>query len=327
MISVVIATRDRARLLDSTLNALSHQEWPGCPFEILVVDNASRDETPAVVAAAARRGPAPIVYLREEKPGKSHALNTAVAHARGDLLAFTDDDMLPCSAAWLAVYARTLAETGADYATGRILPLWEALPPRWLSPALYGAVGISDGGTRRLHLGRNLNEHIMPLGGNMALRRHVLDRIGGWNPDLGKLQGTLRTGEDHDFGMRMVNAGFSGVYEPEASMYHRVPADRLRLRYFRRWFYENGSIVAGLEQEHLTATRFLLHVPRYLVRQFVTDLLATVWSILTGQTRRATAGAMRLVWFAGYLRGRRQARVVNARMDVQQGTPQRSSQW
>src|SRR5687768_8316212 len=114
MISVIIATRDRAPLLDSTLDALSKQEWPGCPFEIVVADNASADETPGIVAAAAKRCDAPIVYLREARPGKSHALNTAVARARGDLLVFTDDDMLPCSADWLAAYVRTLADPGAD---------------------------------------------------------------------------------------------------------------------------------------------------------------------------------------------------------------------
>ena len=88
MISVVIATRDRAALLERTLDALCGQLSPGCPFEILVVDNGSVDATSAVVAAAAHRSHVPVVYLREEKPGKSHALNTAVAHARGDLLAF-----------------------------------------------------------------------------------------------------------------------------------------------------------------------------------------------------------------------------------------------
>src|SRR5919106_4321342 len=211
MISVVIATRDRARLLASTLEALSRQESPGCPFEILIVDNGSIDDTPGVVAAAAARGPAPVMYLSETGPGKSRALNNAVAHARGDLLVLTDDDVLP-SPGWLAAYVRAFSETGADFAAGRILPQWEAPPPRWMSPALHGVLAIPDGGTRRLTLGKGVNDQIMPIGANMAIRRHVLDRIGGWNPDLGKLQGTLRTGEDHEFALKMFDAGFTGVY-------------------------------------------------------------------------------------------------------------------
>jgi glycosyltransferase involved in cell wall biosynthesis len=323
MISVIIPTRDRAPLLASILDTVSRQEWPGCPFEVLVVDNASVDETPAVVAAVAERTAAPIVYLREAKPGKSNALNTAVAHARGELLVFTDDDMVP-SPAWLAAYTRAFAETGADYATGRILPLWESPPPRWLSPALHGVLGIIDGGTHRLRLAKGVNEQIMPLGGNMALRRHVLERVARWNPDLGKLQGTLRSGEDHEFALKLAGAGFTGVYEPAACMQHRISPDRLRLAYFQRWFYDNGAIVAGLEQEYPSTTRYLLNVPQYLWRQLINDILVTAWAILTWDMRRATAGGMQLAWFAGFLTGRWKRRRTDGSVNAQPAVIPRS---
>ena len=302
MISVIIATRNRAQLLVSTLDAITAQESPGAgPFEIVVVDNASVDDTPGAVAAVASRTAVPIVYLREEREGKSHALNTALAHARGDLLVLTDDDVLP-SPGWLSAYAAALDETRADYAVGRILPLWEVPPPRWLSPALYGVLAVPDGGTRRLHLARAVNEQIMPLGANMALRRHVIDRIGGWDPTLGKLEGTLRTGEDHEFALRMVRAGFAGVYEPGACVHHRVPADRLRLAYFHRWFYDNGVVQAGLDQEYAPTDQYVLRVPRYLWREVMKDALLMVRGTLAADSARAVAGEMRLAWFAGYLR-------------------------
>lgn len=301
-ISVVIATRDRARLLEGTLNALCEQQSPGCPFEILIVDNGSVDSTASVVAEAARRSSVPVTYLTEEKPGKSHALNTAVTHARGDLLAFTDDDVLP-SPGWLAAFARAFSETGADYAAGRILPLWEAPPPRWLTPSLHGVLAIPDGGTRRLTLNGH-RDQVMPIGANMAIRRPALDSVGGWNPDLGKLKDTLRTGEDHEFALRLGAAGFKGVYEPEASVLHRVPAERLRLAYFAQWCFGNGQIVAGLEQDYPSTAHYLLSVPRYLWRQVAKDLVSTVGGALTVDPRRSTSGAMRLAWFAGYLEGR-----------------------
>jgi glycosyltransferase involved in cell wall biosynthesis len=300
MISVIIATRDRAALLESTLEALARQESFGPSFEIVVVDNASVDHTPEVVAAAAKRSPAPVVYLRESRPGKSHALNTAVRHARGDLFVLTDDDVLP-PATWLLAYARTFAETRADFAAGRILPLWEAAPPRWLSPALYGVLAIPDGGASRLVLSPGVNEHIMPLGANMAVRRHVVERVGGWNPDLGKLQGTLRTGEDHEFAIQMLEAGFSGVYEPSAWVQHRVPSDRLRLSYFQRWFYDNGGVAADLEARHPTTRYYLLGTPRYLYRAFARDLWSMIDAAARLDVRRATAAEMRAAWFAGYV--------------------------
>ncbi len=311
MTSVIIATRDRAPLLASTLEALSRQDWPADAFEVLVVDNGSVDDTQHVVAAAARTAPMPIRYLSEPRPGKSNALNTAVTYARGDQIVFTDDDVLP-SHGWLAAYARAFAQTGADFAAGRILPLWEAPAPRWLTPELYGVLAIADGGTERRVLSNGAADVVMPIGANMAVRRHVLDRVGGWNPELGKLQGTLRTGEDHEFALKMSAAGFVGVYEPEAIVQHRVAADRLRRAYFRQWFGDNGAIVAALEREYPTTQNYLLGVPRYLWRQLADELIATGRALVTGNVDRATLGRMRLAWFAGYLRGRwdRRARVT-----------------
>jgi glycosyltransferase involved in cell wall biosynthesis len=300
MITVIIATRNRASLLAKTLDAIGRQDWPGCPFEILVVDNASTDETRDVVATV--HASVPIVYLREDKPGKSHALNTAVRHARGQILVLTDDDVLP-SPGWLAAYVRAFGETGADYAAGRILPLWEAAQPGWLSPALYGVLAIPDGGVRRLTLSGHASDRIMPIGANMAVRRHVLERVGGWNPDLGKLHGTLRTGEDHEFALRMAAAGFAGIYEPHAVVHHRVPPDRLRIGYFQRWFYDNGTIVASLERAYPSTASYLLGVPRYLWRELGGNFMLSLYAILCCDAKRATAAQMRLAWFAGYLRG------------------------
>jgi glucosyl-dolichyl phosphate glucuronosyltransferase len=302
MISVIIATRDRAALLEATLEAIGAQRSPGCPFEILVIDNASVDRTPAVVAAAARRFSAPVVYLTEQKSGKSHALNTAVAHARGDLLVFTDDDVLP-SPGWLAAYAQAFSDPRIDYAAGRILPLWEAPPPRWLVPPLHGVLAVQDGGTKRLALD-GISDQVMPIGANMAIRRHVVDRIGGWNPALGKLKNTLRTGEDHEFALRLVAAGFAGIYEPEASVLHRVSADRLRFPYFLRWGYGNGAITAGLEQDYPSTPHYVLGVPRYLWRRLANDLISGASGTLTFDAGRCASAAMRLAWFAGYVNGR-----------------------
>jgi glucosyl-dolichyl phosphate glucuronosyltransferase len=303
MISVIIATRDRAQLLETTLDAILRQQCPGHSFEIVVVDNASVDDTAAVVHSVAGRASVPVVYLEETKPGKSHALNAAITRARGELLVFTDDDVLP-SPGWLAAYVAAFGETGADFGAGRIAPLWEAPTPRWMSPALYGVLAIPDGGDRRLRLGKGINEQIMPIGANMAVRRHVLDRVGGWNPDLGKLEGTLRTGEDHEFALKMMRAGFTGVYEPSALVQHRVPAERLRLAYFHRWFHDNGVIVAGLEEEYPTTDRYVFNVPRYLWRQCAADGLTFAGAAVRFDTARAAGAGMRLAWFAGYLRGR-----------------------
>jgi glycosyltransferase involved in cell wall biosynthesis len=303
MISVLIATRNRAPLLAATLDALAAQQWPGCPYEVLVVDNGSTDATGTVVEAAAAGSAAPVLYRQEPRPGKSHALNTAVLHARGDLLVLTDDDVLP-GPGWLAAYARAFENPALDFAAGRILPLWEAPPPHWMSPALYGVLAISDGGTVRLPLGKRLNDHIMPIGANMAIRRQVIDRVGGWNPSLGKLLNTLRTGEDHEFSLKMAEAGLRGTYEPDAWVRHRVPADRLTRAYFRRWFFDNGTIVAGFEPRFPTTTHYVVGVPRYLWRQALASCASVIKGVANRDPKRIAAGEMRVLWFAGYVWGR-----------------------
>ena len=302
MISVIIATRNRAPLLASTLDALSRQQVSDFAFEIVVVDNASTDETALVVEAAARRG-GPVVYLFESRPGKSHALNAAVSRARGDVLVFTDDDVLP-SSNWLAAYARVFGETEADFAAGRIQPLWESPPPSWMSPALHGVLAVADGGAHRLPIRHGAKDDIMPLGANMAIRRYVLDRVGSWDPQFGKLQGTLRTGEDHDFFLRMIQAGFQGVFEPEANVQHRVPAERLRLGYFHRWFYDNGQVDAQMEERYPTTARYFLQVPRYLWREALADVGSLLLGLVTLDAKRTVASVTRLAWLAGYLRYR-----------------------
>jgi glycosyltransferase involved in cell wall biosynthesis len=303
MITVIIATRDRAALLNETLEAIGRQDPPGVPFEVVVVDNGSVDNTREMVANAAGRLPLAIRYVHEPRPGKSHALNTAVATAHGDILVFTDDDVLP-SPGWLAAFVRALHETGADFATGRILPRWEAAPPAWMSPQLYGALSVADGGPDRVALSKGTNSHIMPMGGNLALRRHVVERIGGWNPDLGSLQGTLRTGEDHEFALKMLDAGFAGVYEPEAAVSHRVPADRLRVGYFLRWLTTNGGIHAALEAQFPSTPHYLLSVPRYRWRLFANDVLDGAAGLFSFNYRRVIAAYLRMTWFVAYVRGR-----------------------
>jgi hypothetical protein len=142
----------------------------------------------------------------------------------------------------------------------------------------------------------------MPIGGNMAVRAAVIERIGGLRTDLGKLAGSLRTGEDHEFFLRLQHAGCSGVYEPAALVRHFVPAHRLDRQYFRRWLHQNGRDVARLERAYPLSVAFLLGVPRYLWRQAAANLVTTVTAAVGGDEPRRFAAVLRLLWFAGYLR-------------------------
>jgi len=299
-VSIVIATRNRSVLLGRTLEALARQRWPRDRMDVLVADNGSTDDT-ALVVEAARSSGLPVRYLFVRETGKSHAVNAALRRARGDLIAFTDDDVEPESG-WLAALARGVGETGSDFVAGRILPTWEVEPPAWMSPSLYGVLAIPDNGDMRLPVTAQGPSTVMPIGANMAVRASVVARVGGLRTDLGKLEGTLRTGEDHEFFKRLMLAGCRGSYEPSAVVRHLVPASRLNRAYFRRWMFQNGADVARLERGYPTPVTFLFGVPRYLWKQALVDSAAAVRAAFAGDGRRRFASVLRLIWFAGYLR-------------------------
>jgi glucosyl-dolichyl phosphate glucuronosyltransferase len=299
-VSIVIATRNRATLLARTLDALRVQRWPSDRLEIIVADNGSADATPAVVERAGR-GDTCIRYLFVPRPGKSYAVNAALAIARGDLIAFTDDDVRP-DPGWIAALVQAVEESGADFVAGRIRPIWGATPPPWMSPALHGVLAVPDNGDRRLAISADAASSAMPIGANMAVRAEVVRRLGGLRTDLGKLSGSLRTGEDHEFFLRLLHGGCRGVYEPAALVRHLVPKERLQRSYFRRWLHQNGRDVAWLERAYPAATPFLLGVPRYLWRQCAGHAVAAAAAALRGDEATRFASALRVLWFAGYLR-------------------------
>lgn len=308
-VSIVIATRNRERLLAETLRSLAAQQWEHDRFEIIVADNGSSDGTRTVVEAAAATLPS-VRYLYVAEPGKSFAVNAALAllgclpgerstrsPSHPDIVALTDDDVRP-EPSWIAHLCAALDETGADFVAGRIFPLWEVEPPAWMSPAMYGVLAIPDNGETRLSITPE-QQQVVPIGANMAVRASVIAHIGGLRTDLGKLDGTLRTGEDHEFFLRMLAHGYRGVYEPRAVVRHWVPANRLDRAYCRRWLYQNGRDVARLDATHTPAVTRLLGVPRYMWRQGVTNLARLAF---TRQPAERFAASTRVLWFAGYLR-------------------------
>lgn len=147
-LSVVVCTYNRCESLKDTLKALAAQQTDtGTLWELLVIDNNSKDQTKAVCEAAARSFPVPLRYVFEGKQGLSAARNRALQEVRGTWMLFTDDDVLP-HPDWVRVMLRAFKETEADCLSGKILPLWETAPPAWLDDnrMLYGDLAMLDNG-------------------------------------------------------------------------------------------------------------------------------------------------------------------------------------
>lgn len=296
--SVVIATYNRALLLDDCLRHLARMRFvPG--DEVIVADNGSTDDTRAVLAAHARTFPVPLLRVHEPRPGKSHAVAAALRVAQGHLVALTDDDV-QVEPGWLEALRAALASPDVALAGGPVLPRWERRPPRWLAftsgcqGRLGAPLGLLDYGEAPAPLGaRTL------LGANMALRRTVVEDLGGFAPHLGKLRGTLLSGEDHELCARVQAAGLGAIYTPAARVRHWVPASRMRVAYFLHWFYWSGITAATMDGEG-HGVRTVLGVPRHLLRQFATGLLGATGALLRGRLSASVDRALDTAFAAGY---------------------------
>jgi glycosyltransferase involved in cell wall biosynthesis len=306
--SIVIATYNRAGDLADTLDSLASLQTPYA-WEAIVVDNNSPDGTRAVVERAAATFPVPLIYAFEAVQGRSAALNHGFRLASGDIVVTTDDDVR-VPADWLTVIERGLEAQGCDYVGGRVLPVWGAPRPAWIPNRgghMWAVIALLDFGAAPLRFGTRV-----PLGVNMAFRRSVLDRVGGFNPRIGRKAGTLLGQEVREWCLRAHQTGAAGWYLPDMVVEHRIPAERLQKSYFRRWFYWRGVSRAllyadtGLDMEKPEQSTLdfskVVHVagvPRYLFRSAAVAIRDMLAAALRGDPAARFEHEAQLCFFAG----------------------------
>lgn len=226
-------------MLATALDSVVLQEIPeSISWEILVVDNNSTDETAEVVENFCQRFPNRIRYVFEKRQGLSYARNTGIRHARGEILAFTDDDVV-VERNWLNTLTSPLS-TGQWIGTGgKVVRSWNCPQPNWLAingkyEKMAFPVVLFDLGTER----REIDD--FAIGANMAYRRQAFLKYGDFRTDLGRSGDNLLSLEDSEFARRLRAAGERLLYEPSAIVHHPVPQNRLSKDYFLRWWFAFG---------------------------------------------------------------------------------------
>lgn len=309
-ISVVICTYNRAAQLRDTLAAVDALDAPDFDVEVLIVDNNSDDETAATVFEAAARARLPLRYVRETRQGKSFALNRALAAATGDVLALTDDDVWP-NRDWLVRIAAAFRSHPIAFAFGKVLPRWEdarrARLLEHLAQDVWGPLALVDYGDREIAYEPDVPGLRLPIGANLAMRRDVVVEIGGWRTDLGKVDNSLVSGEDHEIFCRLRERGcFRGLYDPANRVRHFVPSSRTSRRYFWRWFYWNGRTAARMADAlfqplDLGRVPLVAGVPRFLYRQTAEQAARWVAAAARGRRREAFVRELRTIYYAGLI--------------------------
>lgn len=238
MISVIICTRNRAESLKRMLQSLAKLSCPiDLDMEIVVVDNNSTDATRMIVEDFRQKSGLGVQYVFEAELGLSHARNAGIQGSRGDIIAFTDDDMV-LSADWITAITKECSKH-SDTAMffGRTAPMRSDVPKLAVKELDSDAVYVfpcdpGDPGP----------------GNNMVLRRSVVKTVGEFDTTLGA-GSSLKAAEDTDYTYRVLRAGNIVRYCPAILAYH--DHDRLSLQKVRQLQVNYGKGKGGFYCKHI----------------------------------------------------------------------------
>jgi glycosyltransferase involved in cell wall biosynthesis len=232
-VTVAVITYNRSRFLRETLAGMVRQAYPTGSWELLVIDNNSTDDTPAVVASFTASHPAPRRVV-EMQQGLDHGRNRAIAEATGDLLVLADDDIL-VEPDWLAKLVAPFSTENAPMigvVGGEVVPVFPDGLPAWLEGS-HGPLGFrSEAGP--------LGPGQAPMGANFAFPKSVFQRFGLFDTRLDRQGARLFGGGDSEMIRRIRAAGLEAWFVPGARVFHQMPASRLTFDYAARHAFDSA---------------------------------------------------------------------------------------
>lgn len=302
-VSVIIPTYNRAALLRDAVKSVLDQETQ-TPFELIIVDNNSRDDTRAVVQALIEQHPGRITYILETQQGNAHARNRGVKSARAAVIAFLDDDVI-VEKNWLASLKETLdARADLSFVGGKVLPQWNGPPPSWLTPEHWSPLALLDYGPDEQLIGGHSPRGLLTA--NIAFRTSVFKETGPFSPHLQRVKNAIGSMEDTEFLLRVCRSGKQGMYSPRLVARAPVEPERLTKTYHRRWHTGHGHFYAVMRDPEWERSSFrFAGVPGHLYKQTLSAAISWLRNILTGNTDAAFTHECRLRFFAGFFRQRR----------------------
>jgi len=319
-VSVIICTWNRSKTLSGVLTSLEASIVPPeIQWEVLVVDNNSKDDTRTVCESFVRKNPGRFRYVFAGQQGKSFALNTGIQNATGDIVAVTDDDVT-VDPHWVAEVYDAFQRFDCAGIGGRIIPNWTCKQPAWLDldgryhhPA-FGAIVRFEKGDSPFEL------KVTAVGANTAFRKSVFARYGQFRTDLSgnhadrRRLGDLLGGEDTEYCRRLMNAGEKIFYVPRAIVYHPVEKNRLEKKYLQTFAFHYGRYITRMDGIPGN-TKCYFGVPRY---NFPVALKFFLKWISSFESKRRVFYRLELWYtFGQMIEGRRCTRNPEAQRQVQ----------
>ena len=233
-VSVIIPTYNRSELLRQTVDSFLAQNYPADKWELILVDNASTDDTRKVIEEIAAREKN-VTTLGEARRGAHHARNSGALVARGDVLYFTDDDMLAEPDLLATIVTGFVEGSNVGSVTGRVLPRWDTEPPVWVLEHCKNALlSLIDLGPQLMVSDDDPGVYSC----HQAVLRDAFMNAGGFNPDTnaGEFTGDNETG----LNIKIKALGYRFAYVGESVTHHVIPASRLTQTYLNSRFADQG---------------------------------------------------------------------------------------
>jgi glycosyltransferase involved in cell wall biosynthesis len=240
--SVVICTYRRPELVAEAMRSMFEQEYPKGLYEVIVVNNASPDETEAVVLEAAKDSPVPFTYLVEERNGLSYARNTGLAAANNEFIAFLDDDAIACRD-WMATFNGVIDEHHALVVGGRVEKAFEQgfEPPPWLDyQYVKHFFGVNYRDRNRQEKVFRIRYPLYVTGANLIYSRSLFEHFGGFDTRLGRDGKSLLGGEESYLNMVLDKHDIPIYYSDDAYVDHHIQSFRVTKEHLRSKAYWSG---------------------------------------------------------------------------------------
>lgn len=281
-VSVIICTHNRAQLLTDALASLKKMKQPlDCAVEVIVVDNASTDNTSGVISEFSENsGAFSFNALSEPRLGKTYALNAAINNAGPEVLVFTDDDHI-VSSNFLEEINKALSENpDINIFCGRVLPNWDGTEPEWIHDNKkypirpFPIPNFDLGGKKKIiESGR---DSFIPGAGNLILRKGLFKRVEYFSEQIGPRGHNLRGGEDIEFLQRALKTGERILYVPEILQYHQVDSSKLTLAYLVKKAYMRSMALSQFSENCQNNSG---GVPAYLYKQAFSRFFRLLFAI------------------------------------------------
>ena len=236
-LSIIISTYNNAASLKRTLDSVAKQDANKAVWECVVVNNNSTDDTAKVVTDFAKEhSDINIRLVDEPQQGLSFARNRGIVEAKGQFVAFIDDDET-VNEGYVSAYLDLFHNHGAFAGAGALKVRYDSVRPKWMSH--YTEKMIAN----PLDLGKEIitiTSSVTPTGGNMAFNRELFNLYGGFDTDLGRKGEALSGGEENDMFKRLRDLGERVFYTPHAIAYHHIADRKLTPEYFDKLSYGVG---------------------------------------------------------------------------------------